>query len=59
MKGKPQTLGTLLKVLGCLSFRDKEKMNLIFDYYADSLNFFYFDEDSTPDSSLKVINKPG
>ena len=54
IKGKPQTLGTFLKVLGCLSFRDKEKMSLIFDYYGDSLNFFYYDDDSNADSSLKV-----
>jgi hypothetical protein len=54
LKGKQATMNTHLKVLGCLTFTDKEKMSLIFDSYKDCWDFFRFDEDPNADFSMKV-----
>lgn len=45
---------THLKVIGCLTYTDKEKMNLIFESYKDCWDFFKFDEDPNTEFALKV-----
>lgn len=54
LKSRQSTMSIHFKVLAGLTYTDKVKMNLIFDSFKDSFDFFQFDEDPNSDFVNKV-----